>query len=74
METAYIFNHMAQWNLFDVVNSVILKFPAAIFVTICNFPLFSHSKNIRMSTLMTIIITYQLLIINYYNNNYKKSQ
>ena len=21
-------NHMAQWNLFDVVNSVILKFPA----------------------------------------------
>ena len=22
------YNHMAQWNLFDVVNSVILKFPA----------------------------------------------
>ena len=21
-------NHMAQWNLFDIVNSVILKFPA----------------------------------------------
>ena len=32
---------------------------------ICNFPLlFSHSKNIRMSTLITIIITYYLLIIN----------
>ena len=31
---------------------------------ICNFPLlFSHSKNIRMSTLITIIITYELLII-----------
>ena len=29
-----------------------------------NFPLlFSHSKNIRMSTLITIIITYKLLII-----------
>ena len=53
-------NHMAQWNLFDVVNSVILKFPADI----CNFPLlFSHSKNIRMSTLVAIIITYELLII-----------
>ena len=22
------FNHMAQWNLFDVINGVILKFPA----------------------------------------------
>ena len=31
---------------------------------ICIFPLlFSHSKNIRMSTLITIIITYYLLII-----------
>ena len=31
---------------------------------ICNFPLlFSHSKNIRMSTLIRIIITYYLLII-----------
>ena len=31
---------------------------------ICNLPLlFSHSKNIRMSTLITIIITYYLLII-----------
>ena len=25
------FNHLAQWNLFDVVNSVILKFPAVVF-------------------------------------------
>ena len=42
---------------------------------ICNFPLlFSHPKNIRMSTLITIIVIYQLLIINYYSNNYKKSQ
>ena len=24
-------NHMAMWNLFDVVNSVILKFPAVAF-------------------------------------------
>ena len=40
-------HHMAEWNMFDVVNSVILKFPADV----CNFPLlFSHSKNIRMST------------------------
>ena len=23
-------NHMTQWNLFDVVNSVILKFPAVL--------------------------------------------
>ena len=31
---------------------------------ICHFPLlFSHSKNIRMATLITIIITYYLLII-----------
>ena len=31
---------------------------------ICNFPLlFSHPKNIRMSTLITIIVIYQLLII-----------
>ena len=34
---------------------------------ICNFPkLFCHSKNIWMLTLITIIITYQLWIINYY--------
>ena len=57
----YYINHMARWNLFDVVNSVILKFPA-----VSKFPaddfnfrlLFSHSKNIRMSALITIIITY----------------
>ena len=57
---------MAQGNLFDVVNSVILKFPL----------LFSHSNNIQLSTLITIIVTYWLLNINYYyyNNNYKKSQ
>ena len=23
-----VYDHMVQWNLFDVVNSVILKFPA----------------------------------------------
>ena len=23
-------NHMAQWNLFDVANNVILKFPAVL--------------------------------------------
>ena len=27
-DTINTINHMAQWNLFDVVNSVILKFPA----------------------------------------------
>ena len=38
---------------------------------ICNFLLlFSHSKNIRMSTLTT-----KLVLMNYcYNNNYKISQ
>ena len=25
-----VINHMAQWNLFDVVSSVILKFPAVL--------------------------------------------
>ena len=54
------------WNF-----SLFWSFP----LMICDFPLFSHSKNIRMSTLITIIITYYLLIINYhYYNNYKKSQ
>ena len=49
---------MAEWNLFDVVNR---NFPQMI----CNFTLlFSHSKNIRMPTLITMIITYYLLIIN----------
>ena len=39
---------------------------------IYDFPLlFSHSKSIWLSTLITIIITYCLLIINYYYNNYK---
>ena len=46
-------NQMAMWNLFDVVNGVIWNFPL----------FFSHSKNIRMPTLVTIIIIYQLLII-----------
>ena len=23
-------NHMAEWNLFDVINSVILEFPAVL--------------------------------------------
>ena len=54
---------MAKWNLVYVVSSV------------WNFPLlFSRSKSIRMSTLVTVIITYCLLIINYYYNDYKKSQ
>ena len=46
---------MAKWHLFDVVNSVILKFPAVDL----QFPTVdSYSENIRMSTLITIIITY----------------
>ena len=44
---------MAHWNLFDLVTTVILRFPA----------LFSHFENLGMSTLITIIITYYLLII-----------
>ena len=66
-----IINYMAEQDLFDVVNSVILKFP----LMICNFPrLFSHSKNIKMSTLITVIIIYYLLniitIITKSHNNY----
>ena len=50
---------MAHWNLFDLVNSVILKFPAddLWFRAVFSF------WNIGMSTLITIIITYYLLII-----------
>ena len=69
---------MAKCNLFDVVKSVILKLPTVLKfpLMICDFPLlFSRSKNIRISTLTTIIITYYLLTINYYyNNTYKMSQ
>ena len=51
---------MTQWNLFDDVIALFWNFP----LMICNLPLlFSHSKNIRISTLITIVITYQLLII-----------
>ena len=52
--------------------ALFLNFP----LMIGNVPLlFSHSKSIRMSTLITVIITYYLLIINYYyHNSYKKSQ
>ena len=43
---------------------------------ICNFPLlFSHSKNIRMSTLITIVVTYyslMVIIITKSHNNYCK--
>ena len=54
-ETREVSNHMAKWNLFDVV---------ALIALFWSFPLvFSQSKNIRMSTLITIIITYYLLII-----------
>ena len=41
---------MAKWNMFDVVNSVILKFPSVL-----KFPAVVFSW---MSTLITIIITY----------------
>ena len=48
----------------------------SLVVLFWNFQLlWSHSKNIWMSALVTIIITFELLIINYYYNyNYKKSQ
>ena len=56
-------NHMAQWNLFDVVNDVILKFPAVVFS-------FKKHSNVNFN-----YNNYYLLIINYYyNDNYKKSQ
>ena len=52
---------MAQWNLFDVVNSVILKFPVVLKFPADDFKfpavVFSF-KNMQMSTLITIIITY----------------
>ena len=52
--------------------ALLWNFPLIIY----NFPLlFFHSKNTRMSTLITIIITCWLPTINYYcNNDYKKSQ
>ena len=53
----FIFNHMRQWNL--SLTALFWNFP----LMICNFPLlFSHSKNIWMATLITVVITYQLLI------------
>ena len=61
---------MAQWNLPDVVNSVILKFPADDLL----FPavVFSFQKHSNVNFNYN---NYYLLIINYYyNNNYKKSQ
>ena len=54
-ETREVSNHMAEWNLFDVVVLIALFW---------SFPLFfSQSKNIRMSTLITVIITCYLLVI-----------
>ena len=48
------FNHMAKWNLLDVLIALFWNFPLLYF----------HSENIRISTLITIIITFYLSIIN----------
>ena len=60
---------MAEWNLFDVVNSAILKFP-----TVLKFPavVFSFCKNSKAN--FNYNNCYLLIINYYYNNNYKKSQ
>ena len=61
---------MADWNLFDVVNSVIFKFPADDL----EFPavVFSFEKHSNVNLNYN---NYYLLVINYYyNNNCKKSQ
>ena len=54
----YELNNLITWLSEICLTSLIAlfwNFP----LMICNFPLlFSHSKNIRMSTLITIIITY----------------
>ena len=56
---------MAQWNLFDVVNSVILKFPFPAVV----FSFLKHSNvNFNYNNYYLLIIYY------YYYNGYKKSQ
>ena len=69
-------NYMAQWDLLNVVNSVILKFSAVLkfpaddlqFPVIV-FSLWKHSNVIFNYN------NYYLLIINYYyNNKYEKSQ
>ena len=50
-------NHMAQWNLFDVVNDVILKFPAVVF----SFQ--KHSNvNFNYNNYYLLIINYKLLL------------
>ena len=60
---AYVILYVITWPSEICLTSLIApfwNFPLIIW----NFPLlFSHSKNIRMSTLITIIITYKLLII-----------
>ena len=56
--------------------ALFLNFPLFwnFLLMICNFPLlFSHSKNIRMPTLITIIVTYYsliVIIITKSHNNY----
>ena len=54
------FNHMAEWNLLDVVNSVILKFP----VVVLRFYKHSNVKfNYNNYYLLIIIITIIIIII-----------
>ena len=68
---------MAQWNFLTLLRALFWNSPLFwnFLLMICNFPLlFSHFKNIQMSTLITIIFTYQLLINYHFSNNYKKSQ
>ena len=62
-EVSLSIDHMAEWNLIDVVNNFILKFVTVV------FSLQKHSSvNFDCNN-------YYLLIINYYyNNKYKKPQ
>ena len=68
-------NHMTVNHNSEICSTSLRTLFWNFSLMICNFLLFfSHSKNIPMSTLITIIIAYYLLTINYYHaNNYKMS-
>ena len=51
-------NRMAKWNLLEFVSSVILQFLAVSIFPAADLWLPAHSKNIRMLTIITMIITY----------------
>ena len=54
---------MAQWNLFDVVNSIILKFPAVV------FSFYKHSNvDLNYSNYYSLIIIILIIITKSHNN------